>query len=304
MNKKEMLYEISLKYNTLKMYDNTLEQMKKNGINSKKAIEEIKRERDSIEKEFEILLDSKTEDVNKNGYRTNPKIEKENEFLKKANEELNRPKKYYYDDQDEDIPEHGLDEFPYDYDYDEDYSDEIDEELKEENKPRLADVQDKISNSTWISSSNFIFRFPKDEINIDEWRVSSFSYCLNQIYGKMCSCDDYDDEKPKEIKHGGNLYVSVNNFSEKINDYQYNILAKTVLSLFENNVIENNLCADIIDNSGNILYTIVFEKCRFVGTNGVANTFDYKNTSLSQMHLTFSFKNIVILAPNEKLKKE
>lgn len=301
MDKKEMLYEISLKYNTLKMYDNTLEQMKKNGINSKKAIEEIKRERDSIEKEFEILLDSKTEEVNKNGYRTNPKIEEENQFLKKANEELNRPKKYYYDDQDEYIPEHGLDEFPYDYDYDEDYSDEMDEE---ENKPRLADVQDKISNSTWISSSNFIFRFPKDEINIDEWRVSSFSYCLNQPY-KTCSCNGYDDDdESKEIKHSGNLYVSVNDFSEKIDDYQYNILTNIVLSLFDNNVIEKDLYADIIDNGGNVLYTLVFEKCRFVGTNGVANTFDYKNTSLSQMHLSFSFKNLIVLAPNEDLKKE
>ena len=28
-----MLYEISLKYNTLKMYENTLEQMRKNGVN-------------------------------------------------------------------------------------------------------------------------------------------------------------------------------------------------------------------------------------------------------------------------------
>ncbi len=34
MENNEMLYEISLKYNTLKMYENTLNEMKKNGVAS------------------------------------------------------------------------------------------------------------------------------------------------------------------------------------------------------------------------------------------------------------------------------
>ena len=301
MDNKEMLYEISLKYNTLKMYDNTIEQMKKNG--SDKSIEEIKKERDAVEKELQSLLSLETHSINENGYRTNPKIRK-NEFLKKANEELTKPKKYYYEDQDEDIPEHGLDEYPYN-DFDYEYEEESD---VEENRPRLADIQDKISNSTWISSSNFIFKFPKDEINIDEWRVSSFSYTLNPIhFTSSCSCNEYDDEDetPKRTKHGGSLFVVINDFSEQIDEYQYNILTQIILSLYENPVIENDIYADIIDNNGNLLYTLVFEKCKFVGTNGgLVSNFDYGVTSLNKMNLTFMFKNLIVLAPNEELSKD
>ena len=41
MDNKEMLYELSLKYNTLKMYENTLDQMRKNGVSSEESIARI-----------------------------------------------------------------------------------------------------------------------------------------------------------------------------------------------------------------------------------------------------------------------
>lgn len=284
MDNKEMLYEISLKYNTLKMYDNTIEQMKKNG--SDKYLESIENERDAVQKELEELLNPNTQPVNEEGYRTNPKVERENEFIKA----LHEPK---FEDEYE---------FEGEWEEDEDWDNE--ESQEEEDKPRLADVQDKISNSTWISQSNFIFRFPKDEINIDEWRVSSFSYSLNQVYQNMtCSCDGFDDEDEpkKKIKHSGNLFIAVNDFSEKINDYQYNILSQIVLSLYENPILEKNINVDVIDNNGNLLYTLVFVKCRFTGTNGITDSFDYESSALNRIQLTFFFKDVIVLAPNEDL---
>ena len=51
MDSKEMLYEISLKYNTLKMYENTIEQMKKNGNNGY-SINKIELEKKAVENEL------------------------------------------------------------------------------------------------------------------------------------------------------------------------------------------------------------------------------------------------------------
>lgn len=297
MDNKELLYEISLKYNTLKMYDNTIDQMIKNGA-SDKSLEAIESERANLENEFEQLLSPKTESINDGGYRTNPKIDKENEFLKKVHEDYEKRKdEYEYE------VGYGVDEYPYDDNWGDDEDPPIEEE--ENNRPRLADIQDKISNSKWISSSNFIFRFPKDEIDVDEWRVSSFSYTLNAPK-TSCYCSPYDeyDEKPTD-KIGGNLYVKINDFSEKINDYQYNILSKIYLNLTKNPVLNSNIYVDVIDNGGDLLYTMVFEKCRFIGTGGgCVGSFAYDRTDLNCMNFCFDFKNIVILAPNENLRRE
>ena len=296
MDNKELLYEISLKYNTLKMYENTINQMVKNGA-SDKSLEAIESERASLENEFEQLLSPKTESINVGGYRTNPKVDRENEFLKKVYEDdAKRNEEYEYE------VDYGVDEYPYDDNWGDDEDPPIEEE--ENNRPRLADIQDKISNSKWISSSNFIFRFPKDEINIDEWRVSSFSYTLNAPK-TSCFCSPYDDEITTTDKIGGTLYVKINDFSDKINDYQYNILSKIYLNLTKNNVLNGNIHVDVIDNGGDLLYTIVFEKCRFVGTGGgCVSSFAYDRTDLNSMNFCFDFKNIVILAPNEDLRKE
>lgn len=285
MDNKEMLYEISLKYNTLKMYDNTIEQMKKNG--SESSVEAIEKERDEVEKELIELLNPKNSCNAKTGIK-NPSIDRDNEFLKKVQENYEKRKeedKYYFDEGYEDEYEIGLDEQPY----------------EEVNKPRLSDVQEKMSNSTWINSSNFIVRFPKDEINIDEWRVASFSYSLNNPAYKKCSCNNYYEEEEKDDSIGGGFFVRVNDFSEKIDDANYNILSNIVLDLYRNPKIDKDIYVDIIDNTGDLLYTIVFEKCVFTGINGGGRAFDYRHSELSSMELVFNFKNIVILAPNEDL---
>jgi hypothetical protein len=96
----------------------------------------------------------------------------------------------------------------------------------------------------------------------------------------------------------------VNDFSEKIDNANYNILSNIVLDLCRNPKINKNIYVDIIDNNGELLYTIVFEKCVFTGTNGVAGVFDYGHSELSSKELVFNFKNIIILAPNEDLIEE
>ena len=307
MDNKEILYEISLKYNTLKMYENTLNEMKKNGVASEEAIKKIETEKNSTESELKELLNPKTKSVNENGYRTNPKISEDNEFLLELNKRHESRQKYrncnsFFDE----ITENGVAEEEYMFEpYDTPYN-HLDEVV---NKPRLAEIQDKISNSKWISSSNFILRFPKDELNIDEWRVSSFFYILNNLSVKKCSCnylDDEDEEKPKYLS--GVLHVTINDFSEQINDYEYNILTQKILDLYKNPVIKGDIRAEIIDNNGNLLYTIVFMKCVFnpgyTSSGGAIGRFDYKNTDLNKIDLAFTFKDAIILAPNEKLKKE
>ena len=74
------------------------------------------------------------------------------------------------------------------------------------------------------------------------------------------------------------------------------------MNLYSNPIIEKNIYVDVIDNNGNLLYSIVFEKCRFIGTSGMMGLFDYKVTDLNRISLNFMFKNVIILAPNEDLK--
>ena len=252
MTMKEKMSEIELMINTLKMYDNTIDQMEKNGI-SEDSINKVREERENVALEFKAIVDRNTKE-----------IERENQFVKKALEK-EAEKKIEYE------------------------------------RPRYADIQDKISNSKWISSSNFIFRFPKDEINIDEWRVASFSYLLSGPKSS-CSCNPWDDMNEDDDKVGGSLYVQVNDFAEKINDYQYNILSNIFLDLLKNPIIVGDICVDIIDNGGDLLYTIVFEKCRFTGNGGGSiSMFDYGSTALNKVNFSFTFKNILFLAPNEDL---
>ena len=302
MENKEILYEISLKYNTIKMYENTLNEMRKNGVASEEAIKKIEAEKNSAESELKELLNPKTKSVNENGYRTNPKISEDNEFLLELNKRHESRQKYrnsksFFDEVTEEDYEDEESTFePYDTPYN-----HLDEVV---NKPKLAEIQDKISNSKWISSSNFILRFPKDELNIDEWRVSSFFYMLNNPTYKQCSCNYLDDEDEKPTYLGGMLHIIVNDFSEQINDDEYNILTKKIFDLYKNPYVKGNITAEIIDNSGNLLYTIVFMKCVFYTSGGAISQFDYKNTDLNKIELAFTFKDAIVLAPNEKLKKE
>ena len=149
MDSKEMLYEISLKYNTLKMYENTIEQMKKNGNNGH-SIDKIELEKKAVENELAELLNPNFD---------NEDVQPENKFLKEAN------KQSEYNDI---------------YGGDKNFFDEltkpVDNIISYEKKPAYADVQEKISNAKWISRSNFILRFPKDKVDIEAWRVSGFYY--------------------------------------------------------------------------------------------------------------------------------
>ena len=74
-----MLYELSLKYNTLKMYENTLEQMRKNGVSSEESIERIEREKQIVEDELIELLSPKTEVVESG--KKSPSIGEGNKFI-------------------------------------------------------------------------------------------------------------------------------------------------------------------------------------------------------------------------------
>ena len=80
MDNKEMLYELSLKYNTLKMYENTLDQMKKNGVSSDESIARIEQEKQAVESELIELLNPKTEVVESG--KKSPSICDGNEFIK------------------------------------------------------------------------------------------------------------------------------------------------------------------------------------------------------------------------------
>ena len=111
MTMKEKMSEIELMINTLKMYDNTIDQMEKNGI-GEESINKVREERENVALEFKAIVD-----------RNAKEIKIENQFIKKAMEKETE-KKFEYE------------------------------------RPKYADIQDKISNSKWISSSNFIFRFP------------------------------------------------------------------------------------------------------------------------------------------------
>ena len=290
MDKNEMLYEISLKYNTLKMYENTLEQMRKNGVAKEESILKIENERNEVEKELVELLNPSCKTINLNGHRNDPKIDVENKFIKEANKRGEHKKMYdIRNDFFENITKPSENDSPIKY------RDESKDELKkvEYKKPTFADVQEKISNSQWISCSNFIVRFPKDEIDIDSWRVSGFYYTLKQ---GCCS---------SSIKNCGNgeINVIVNDFSEKKEDGTYNILSKIIEKLCAYKVrVLGDIFVDAINNSGEVLYTLCFTKCIFSGVS--SDGFSYESTDLRRFYINFTYDNVHVLAPDEKLKKD
>ena len=277
MDNKEMLYEISLKYNTLKMYDNTIEQMKKNN-NTGDSLNSIIKERDVIEKELVSLFDPKLA-APTNSCAKDPSISEEklngNKFIQATKKRCEYKKLYdirnnFYDNIT--LKSMGFDVIP--------TKEEIiakREKEMEGKKPTYADIQEKISNSQWISCSNFIVRFDNDKINIASWRVSGFYY----------RCDN-------------NLSVTVNDFSEKNEDGSYNILMQ-IVSKLTNYRCAGNICADIIDNSGELLYKMVFEGCDFTYADN--DGFTYESTALRKVILNFHYKRLHILSPNEKLNE-
>lgn len=283
MDNKEMLYELSLKYNTLKMYENTLDQMRKNGVSSEESIARIEQEKQAVESELIELLNPKTEVVESG--KKSPSIGEGNKFIqaqkKKAEyKRLYDIRKNFFAD----IKPLG------------DNKDQVvyrKAEIPEDKKPTFADVQDKISNSQWISHSNFIFEFPKNEINIDSWRVSGFFYRKKE-YGHVCSSQ-------KCTGTSGELFVSVNDFADKNEDGTYNILAQTVLNLEKAGKahVVGNLYAKIISNDGEELYTFCFENCRFICSD--SDGFSYETTGLRRVNLNFEYDELHVLAPNEKL---
>ena len=136
-----------------------------------------------------------------------------------------------------------------------------------------------------ILGSNFIFEFPKNEINIDSWRVSGFFYRKK----------DYNSSQ------SGELFVSVNDFADKNEDETYNILAQIVLDLEKAGRAHNvgNLYAKIINNDGEELYAFCFENCRFICSD--SDGFSYETTGLRRVNLNFEYYELHVLAPNEKL---
>ncbi len=288
MDNKEMLYEISLKYNTLKMYENTLEQMKKNGVGNEESFSKIEGEKNMVEKELVELLNPNLPTETNYG-RKDPSIGDDNKFLQEA-KKIGAYKNLY------DIRKDFFDAItkPVEEDSPVRHRDTSKDELKEAeySKPTFADVQDKISNSQWISYSNFIVEFPKKEIDIDEWRVSNFFYRNKQ----NVSCSSH-----KANTCGGELDISINDFAEKREDGTYNILAKTVhkLETASRARVYGNIHVNIINNGGDLLYTMVFENCRFVGSD--ADGFTYDSVGLRKVILKFDYDELHVLAPNEKL---
>ena len=276
-----MLYEISLKFNTLKMYENTIEQMKANGRDNTDSFKKIVAEKEQTEKELKKLLDPNfTESDNPQGYRNNPKIEKENKFLEKAKKTgeykgLYDIRKNFFAD----LKPLGDGKSQIIY---------RKAEVPEDKKPRLADIQEKISNYQWISSSNFIVKFPKDRVNIDEWRVSSFDYSLDK---RMCrSASDCV---------AGELRIVVNDFSYVDENSNHVILSKIVEDMYKKtySYILGNISVDVVDIAGNVLHTLLFTGCKFKDVN--FGVFDYSMSDLRKVLLIFTFENVKTLTPNE-----
>jgi hypothetical protein len=293
MDNNEMLYELSLMYNTLKMYENTLDQMRKNGVSSEESIKRIENEKQSVEAEFIELLNPSTK-INETG-RKSPKIDEkvlsENEFIK-AQKTKAKYKKLYDNDKnffdsitkENELPNKVLDagnDF-YKYTFDNPNT----------QKPTFAEIQDNISNSQWISCSNFIVEFPKNEIDIDEWRVSSLYYRPKQnvsCRSQRCSFSS------------GELFISVNDFSDKKEDGTYKILAKIInkLSKQSNAHVVGDIHVRVISNDGDLLYTMCFENCRFITSD--SDGFSYETTGLRKVNLTFEYDELHVLSPDEKL---
>lgn len=299
MDNKEMLYEISLKYNTLKMYEATLEQMRKNGKEDCDSFKKVSDEKDTVEKELIELLNPILE-VPDGNPRMNPSIDENklsgNAFISAVKQRKKGEYKEIYDIRKNFFDEIKKDTLSSNYvcvpTYEE-VKERIENEIKDK-KPSYWEVQEKISNSQWISCSNFIINFPKNEIDIDEWRVSGFYYNMNQRVG--CSSS-------RCTVCGGDLYVSVNDFSEVKEDGTYNILSKIVNNLYKksNAHVVGNIYANIISNDGETLYAMCFENCRFKDSD--CDGFSYETTGLRKVNLHFNYDELHILAPKEKMNE-
>lgn len=252
MDSKEILYEISLKYNTLKMYENTIEQMKKNGNNGH-SIDKIELEKKAVENELAELLNPDFDNDN---------VQSENKFLKEANKQLE------YDDI---------------YAGNNSFFDEIAKQVNDAKlygkKPTYSDIQDKISNAKWISRSNFIVRFPKNEVDIEEWRVAGFYY-----------------NYPSDSSQKGEIRINVNDFSEKKEDGKYRILSNIVNKLYSHKVKPvGDIYVDVIDNNGEKLYTLRFTNCTFEEV--YPDAFGYDSTALRRFELCFKYDNVIVHSP-------
>jgi len=276
-----MLYEISLKYNTLKMYENTLDQMKKNGSENTPSYTEILKEKSILEEELFELLNPKT---------LNEENTSENKFLNEVNKKAKYTARYNVlktDNFFDNITKNDLVWYEMDTPDEDERKNEGEKEVK---KPKFADIQDKISNSQWISCSNFIVEFPKDKIDIDEWRVSGFFY---RAKPRTCCSQE------KCTVNGGELIVTVNDFAEKREDGTYNILANIVndLSIKSKAYVIGDIYARIINNNGEELYLMRFKNCRFISSD--ADGFNYETTSLRKVILQFEYDEMIILEPDE-----
>ena len=164
----------------------------------------------------------------------------------------------------------------------------IEKEIKDK-KPKFADIQEKISNSQWISRSNFIVNFPKDKIDIDAWRVSGFHYTLKQ----KSSCGSFCNN------NYGDMYIIVNDFAEKKEDGTYNILSKIIKNLYTYKVnVIGSIDVDVIDNNGEVLYKLRFTNCIF--NDAEPDSFSYDSTDLRRISLHFSYDDVKIASPDEK----
>ena len=262
MDNRELVSELSLKYNTLKMYENTIKEMEKRGFVGN-SLDKLKSEKEEIELDFLNLLDPRLVDDEQ---------QSENEFIKSLHKNnLYRVDKDFFND------------------FSKSHSSE--EKNINDKKPTFGEIQDKISSSQWISHSNFIARIPKNIFDIDEWRVS-------HIY--------FEFVKPTFLKNGkypvgGTLDVFVNDFSYVKDDGSHNILLQSIINAYKLNEFEKSIgdiLIDVIDNSGNELYTIKFINCKF--KESYPEIFDYKSTDLRTVGLRFEYEDLDILPPNDE----
>lgn len=308
MDNKEMLYELALKYNTLKMYDNTIGQMKKSNY-SQKTLDRVISERDSVEKEFNELLNPELE-VDENRYDTYkfPKMDKEevksNKFINEMNKKseiknLYNIKKDFFDSiKNKDTVKSMLNKIAEEQRQNksisyattaEDEYERVQNELKEK-KPTYADIQEKISSSQWISCSNFIVNLPKDKIDIEPWRISGFYYdsSINE-----CSINQRNCNKR------GVIYLTVNDFAEVKDDGKYVILSEIINSLSKYKVnILGDFKVDVINNDGVVLYTLCFTNCLYESYE--ADSFSYEVTCLRKFRIKFTYDELKIIAPVKK----
>lgn len=274
MDNNEMLYEISLKYNTLKMYENTLDQMAKHG-SDQGAIEKIKNEKDAVEKELLELFNPKTSETKtsiKSPKMGNEKAkEVSNSFLNKCNEKAELEKMYsdnFFSKvrKDETVPVFNA------------TINKCNSNKQNFTVPTFAKIQEKISQSEWISESNFIVRFDKENLDIDEWRIADVEYYF-------------------EEKTNGELRIIVNDFVDYTDVGDKKILSSMVFKKMNENRNIGDVALDIVNNNGETLYRLLFKQC--VLNDVYPGRFDYKSTALHTLSLGIIFSNVIVLDVDE-----